>query len=42
MEPEVSLPHTQAPATCPYSEQNYQRTSPGPKHMYPFRNKNNF
>jgi hypothetical protein len=34
MEPEGSLPHSQEPATCPYT----QRISPGPRLCIVFRN----
>ena len=40
MEPEGSLPHLQQPATRPYLEPD--QSSPGPRHMYPFRNKDSF
>jgi hypothetical protein len=45
MDPEYSLLRLQQPATCPYPEPDlpllrlYQRISPGPRQMYPFRNK---
>jgi hypothetical protein len=42
MEPEVSLPHSQVPATCPYPEQNtsdiFNQTSCQPKVASPLVN----